>query len=96
MILWTVQDAAVWEQLEREGCYTTPAARIEFPESEDSAFYHANYAYSWLADRLRKRIGPPPDGVVYPVWAWYKQQGQHDGKPDMRQSQYIKENPACA
>lgn len=93
MILWTVQDIAVWEQLEEMGLYTTPAERIEFPESEDDALYHANYAYRWLADQMRKRVGPPPEGVVYPVWAWYKKQDQHDGKPDMRQSQYIKGRP---
>jgi hypothetical protein len=34
---------------------------------------------------MNEQIGKPPDGVQYPVWAWYKRQGQHDGKPDMRQ-----------
>ncbi len=93
MILWTIQDIAVWGQLEETGQYTTPAERIEFPEGEDSAFHHANYAYRWLANQMRDRIGPPPEGVEYPVWAWYKQQGQPDGKPDMRQSHYIKGKP---
>jgi len=33
---------------------------------------------------MEKRVGPAPDGVEYPIWAWYKQQGKPDGKPDMR------------
>jgi hypothetical protein len=93
LILWTVQDVAVWKQLEETGQYTTPVERIEFPESEDDALNHANFAYRWLADQMSKRVGPPPEGVVYPVWVWYKQQGQHDGKPDMRQSHYFKGMP---
>lgn len=93
MILWTVQDIAVWEQLESTGVYTTPSDKIVFPESENDAFDHANYAYRWLADQMRKRVGPPPEGIEYPVWAWYKQRGQHDGKPDMRSSHHIKGKP---
>lgn len=31
MILWTVQDIAVWELLEETGCYTTPAEHWVFP-----------------------------------------------------------------
>ena len=67
MILWTVQDIAVWEQIEETGLYATPSDKIEFPESEDDAFNHANYAYRWLVEQMRERIGPPPDGVEYPV-----------------------------
>ena len=34
-----------------------------------------------------KRIGPPPEGVVYPVWAWYKQNGKRK-KPDLRSERW--------
>ena len=93
MIIWTIQDPAVWDQLEKTGIYTTPDARIEFPPEEDDALCHFNYAYRWLSERMAERIGPPPEGVRYPVWAWYKQQGRADGKPDMRSSQYLKGSP---
>lgn len=29
--------------------------------------------YEWLIRQMKKRNDPPPEGVVYPVWAWYKQ-----------------------
>ena len=32
---------------------------------------------------MRKRIGPPPEGVSYPVWAWY-QWRKDRRKPDLR------------
>ena len=39
--------------------------------------------YEWLIRQMKKRIGLSPEGVVYPVWAWYKQNGKHR-KPDLR------------
>ena len=39
--------------------------------------------YEWLISQMIKRIGPPPEGVVYPVWAWYKQNGKRK-KADLR------------
>lgn len=88
MILWTVQDVAVWRQVEEAGSFTASASRLEFPPEEDTALHHAHYAYRWMAGQMRKRVGPPPEGVEFPVWAWYKQQGRGDGKPDMRSPQY--------
>ncbi len=29
-------------------------------------------AYAWLAEKMSERIGPAPDGVEFPVWAWYR------------------------
>ena len=93
VILWTVQDVAVWRQLEDSGTYTASSSRLEFPAEEDTALYHGHYACRWMAEQMRKRIGPPPEGVEFPVWAWYKQQGRPDGKPDMRQSHYYTGKP---
>ena len=84
MILWSIQDIAVWKQLEETGVYTTSTECIGFPENEGDATCHCNYAYRWLASQMAKRIGPPPEGVENPIWAWYKQHGRADGKPDMR------------
>ena len=40
-------------------------------------------AYKWIALQMEKRVGPPPEGVKFPVWAWYMQNGKHK-KPDLR------------
>lgn len=90
MILWTIQNKAVWEKLETDGTYTASDRFLGFPPDEDDAFNHSHYAYLWLIDQMKNRIGLPPEGVVYPIWAWYKQHSQSDGKPDMRRSHYLK------
>lgn len=93
MLLWTIQDCAVWEQVKVTGSYAVSDEHIEFPAEEDDAFNHLNYAYRWLARQMELRVGPPPQGVHYPIWAWYKRYGQADGKPDMRASHYIPGKP---
>lgn len=90
MILWTIQDIAVWERLQATGSCSTPSEKITFPTNEDNDRYHANYAYRWMAKQMTERLGPPPKDIAYPVWAWYKQPNRHDGKPDMRASHYVK------
>ena len=84
MELWTVQNEIVWDVLAKDGVWRADEAYVEFPAYEDSATWHAHCAYCWLAERMAERVGPPPENVRFPVWAWYKQQGRQDGKPDMR------------
>jgi hypothetical protein len=44
-------------------------------------------AYDWMAEQLRKRIGEPPAGVYYPVWAWHSLSGRHE-RPDLRRTEF--------
>lgn len=59
--LWTIQDAGAPDRLRRDahlradGRYVPPDYRP---------------AYRWLVGELIARIGPPPRGVRYPIWAW--------------------------
>ena len=76
MILWTIQPERVYELVQREGVY-----RCDLRKSgmED----YADPQYNWLVEQMKKRIGPPPEGVKYPVWAWYQwRKGRK--KPDLR------------
>lgn len=36
-----------------------------------------------MAEKMRAKIGPAPDGVVYPVWALHTQNWTHE-RPDLR------------
>ena len=40
-------------------------------------------AYRWMAERMCERIGPPPPGVTYPLWAWARWSADRL-RPDMR------------
>jgi hypothetical protein len=36
-----------------------------------------------MAQKMKEKIGPPPEGVTFPIWFWYKRDG-HNKKPDLR------------
>lgn len=43
--------------------------------------------YDWLVQEMKARIGEPPEGVFYPVWAWYMWEGARK-KPDLRRARW--------
>ena len=77
MILWTIQPIEIWKMIQEAGVYRCNPKQSSMPEPE---FVEK---YEWLIRQMKKRIGPPPGEVTYPVWAWYKQNSKHK-KPDLR------------
>ena len=76
-----MQPLQVWEMLQESGVYRcdpTKSSMLEMRFKEH---------YDWLVSKMTKRIGPPPEGVSYPVWAWYKQNGKRS-KPDLRSERW--------
>lgn len=51
---------------------------------EKSDFDFCRDQYDWLVKEMKKRIGDPPEGVSYPVWAWYMWEGCRK-KPDLEE-----------
>jgi len=66
MRVWTVQAAA---RLDGGRWPLRASARYVDP--------YMRPAYRWMARELARRVGPPPRGVTFPVWAW-------PVKPDLR------------
>ena len=79
MRLWTVQPYCIYELIQKDGVYRCDITKSSFAEDEILV------AYNWLVDQMKKRIGNPPKGVEYPVWAWYLREGKNK-RPDMRRS----------
>ena len=81
MILWTMQPIEIWNIIQDTGVYRC--------DPEKSSMQDIQFAekYEWLIEQMKKRIGPPPDGMTYPVWAWYIQNGKHK-KPDLRSERW--------
>lgn len=79
MKLWTVQPYCVYEVIQKEGVYKCDSSKSEFIQ-EWGGFKEA---YDWICKQMKKRIGNPPKGVEYPVWAWYLYEGKNK-RPDMR------------
>lgn len=79
MILWTCQEEAVYNALLKTGVYRCDLNLSSMKDCREK--------YDWLVRQMKQRIGPPPEQVTYPVWAWYQQQGKHR-KPDLRRERW--------
>ena len=76
MILWTIQPEEVLRLIKRTGVYRCDAEKAGTDD-------FCPVQYDWLADQMRRRIGSPPEGVSYPVWAWQRWYGRRK-RPDLR------------
>lgn len=73
--LWTIQTEAAWQSLNHHGhlrCRDEDADRDFLP------------AYLWMASQMNARIGTPPSGVSFPIWAWCQYDGERRKRPDLR------------
>lgn len=75
MLLWSIQHKRAYEKMEQTGILRADKNFIATDWFEDS--------YLWMAEQMKKRIGEPPKGVIFPVWAWYQWEGMRK-RPDMR------------
>ena len=74
--LWTIQPKEVYEELLKNGIFRCNKNKIK-----DLDFWGPKY--EWMAKKMKEKIGPPPEGVIFPIWFWYKRDGQNK-KPDLR------------
>lgn len=82
MRLWTIQPETLYEKLQSEKIFHC------VPEhSELITEFGFGPAYDWMAEQMCERIGPPPRGVQYPIWAWHTIEWKH-AKPDLRRSEF--------
>ena len=77
--LWSIQAEEVWHQAIKSGVF------LADPNYIDSFFLQP---YSWIEKEMSKRIGPPGEGIIHPVWAWYNA-GGYLKKPDLRKKGYL-------
>ena len=75
MLLWSIQHKRAYEKMEQTGVLRADKNFIATDWFENS--------YLWMAEQMKKRIGEPPEGVIFPVWAWYQWEGMRK-RPDMR------------
>lgn len=74
MRLVTIQPYEVLEILQSRGCFVCDISKSNmFDCADDFSFIQA---YDWLVQEMVKRIGHPPVGVKYPIWAWYRDGGE--------------------
>jgi len=76
MKLWTIQNQETYKLLRKNGILH---ANDEYLWCKDSL----KHAYDWMASELGKK-DIKPDGIRYPIWAWYQWQGKRK-KRDLRE-----------
>lgn len=83
MRLWMTMPARVYkETIEKMGIYQCDPDKSEVLTWDDSGRQFAN-AYDWMSRYMTEKIGPPPEGIKYPVWAWYRLRTRQT-RPDLR------------
>ncbi len=50
-------------------------------------FYELKLPYDWMVKKIISRIGEPPSGVSYPIWAWHTWEGKRKRR-DLRKRGY--------
>jgi hypothetical protein len=74
MRLWTIQTEEAWKHARERRVLVSDARRV--PRAWQGA-------YRWMATTMRRQIGPPPRGIVTPIWAWHRW-NRHNARPDLR------------
>lgn len=87
--LWTLQTEAIALALESGTPFVSkPDFEIHWGQDRQSA-WGFRQAYAWMAARMRDRMGPAPQGVEHPVWAWARPPSPtQSGAPDLRSMRY--------
>ncbi len=92
MYLWSIQEEKVWQVIQDTGVYRCDPYKSDLlkpmqdelvGKKRDPQF---ETAYEWLAEQMEKRVGPRPEGVRFPVWAWYQYGGKR--KSDLRKERW--------
>lgn len=81
-ILWTIQHQEAYKEFERTGILRASDEHLLF-----EGYFRS--AYEWMVEQMKKRISEPPEGVRYPVWAWYQWEGKRK-RMDLRYKGYAK------
>ncbi len=83
MRLWTIQPLAVDEIIRKNGYYVCDISKSPYSLACESF----KKAYDWMNEQMAKRIGPMPEDVTYPIWAWHSWDFKHV-KPDLRRTEF--------
>ncbi len=89
MRLWTIKPEMLYTKLLADKIIHCDPMQAELVT--DCGF---GRAYNWLAEKMVQRIGNPPPGVKYPIWAWHTVRGKHQ-KPDLRWTEFRADSGVC-
>lgn len=92
MDLWTIQPVGVYNEVIETGVYRCDPFKSDLLKPFDDSLVGIELeskfknAYDWIASQMDAKISLRPEGVIYPVWAWY--QFACKNKPDLRRERW--------
>lgn len=75
MRLWTSQKIGFYEDLMNNG--------IAYCNQLGYFAKENDFAYKWMVEQMKQRIGEPPLQITLPVWAWYQYSSRKKNKPPL-------------
>ena len=92
--LWTIPPLEVHTCIQNTGSYRCLPEKS--PNLLWSSFFLPDFqaAYGWLNEKMKARIGAPPEGISYPVWAWHTYDKKRK-KLDLRHGGYKVKGSEC-
>ena len=85
MKLWTLQPIEWYDKLCRNGIICGESKHIELTKEEENF----DYAYDWMIQEMKARIGDCKNVGDYPIWAWYQYENHKKRRPDLRCSGFF-------
>ena len=82
-----MQPSEALKEIEETGTFRCDAAKSFNLSKRDSL----REEYRWLMEKMRQKIGKEPEGVTYPVWAWYKWEYENQC-PDVNSAAFLQRN----
>ena len=82
MIVWTIQPLAVLDIIEKTGVFRCDTSKSSYAQDPDWTPH-----FKWMVSKMDERDIHHPEGVEFPVWAWYRIGWDHP-KPDLRKPIY--------
>ena len=82
MIVWTIQPPEVLDIIERDGVFRCDTSKSSYANDDQY-----KEAFDWMVRHMDERGIRHPEGVEYPIWAWYKWDNEHK-RPDLREIGY--------
>lgn len=80
MILWTIHAEGAWQKARKRGTLRADGRH------QWRSFHRA---YPWMRYEMSQRVGPPPSGVRYPIWAWSQYESDQKVRPDLRRAGHL-------
>lgn len=80
--IWSIQNRRSLISLRKNGyirCNEDKCGMLIFySKGEKHIDNQSKKAYDWLVEKMKDKIGTPPEGVKYPIWGWYNYTGSSD------------------